>query len=144
MIIELTGVSGSGKSSIYSALENKMDDVKFISNKKKGLLNEIKLFILYALHIPNTRYNNLIIKLIIKSNNTLYHKLNIVRNVIKKISLYTMLKSRKDIYLIDEGVSHIPFSIFVDSSTKKLCNTEISNFSVNNMLGEYKKVYNSL
>jgi broad-specificity NMP kinase len=128
MVIEITGVPGSGKSSIYSTIENKMNDVKFISNKQKGLLNELKLFTIYAVHFHKMRYNNLILKLIIKSNNTLYHKLNIVRNVIKKIAIYSKYKDKKNIYIFDEGISHLPFNVFVDSSKKKTSNIEISNF----------------
>jgi broad-specificity NMP kinase len=126
MLIEITGVPGSGKSSIYNALENEINDIIFISNKKEGVFYELKLLIYYVFNFHFTNRYNILFKTIMESNNTLYHKINITRNLIKKISLYMFFKNRKGVFIFDEGVSHIPFNLFVDSSEK-----ELNQFSVN-------------
>ena len=127
MIIEITGVPGSGKSSIWRILEKKINKTKFVLGYN-NIFNEIQLLVFYLYNHENNNRYNFIFSMILKSNNTLYHKLNIVRNVIKKIAIYSKYKDKKKLYIFDEGVSHLPFNVFVDSSKKNTSNIEISNF----------------
>jgi len=126
MLIEITGAPGSGKSSICRIIGKKLDNVIFVS-RYNNILYEIMHLAFYLSNYENNKKYNIIFSLILKSNNTVFHKLNIIRNVIKKLSINAMLKPKKEIYLFDEGVSHIPFNIFVDSSSIKHCKLEIIN-----------------
>ncbi|PNX50180.1 MAG: hypothetical protein BV458_13690 [Thermoplasmata archaeon M9B2D] len=49
-----------------------------------------------------------------QSTNALFHKINILRNTLKKLVIYRYISDRNERFLIDEGVSHIPFTVFVD------------------------------
>ena len=101
MLIEITGAPGSGKSSICRIIGKKLDNVIFVS-RYNNILYEIMHLAFYLSNYENNKKYNIIFSLILKSNNTVFHKLNIIRNVIKKLSINAMLKPKKEIYLFDE------------------------------------------
>jgi broad-specificity NMP kinase len=120
MIIEVTGVPGSGKSTIYSKITGgDFSNITFIQNKF-NILNELFLFFFFFYKILQTYRYFAILILIFKTNNSFFHKVNILRNIMKKISKYMLYSNKKKIYLFDEGISHIPFNLFVDNSNSLL------------------------
>ena len=72
----------------------------------------------------------------LKENAPLLFRLNIFRNSVTKFGIFLKLtnndKSRKRTYLVDEGVSHLPF-IFLNTSTNEVINFiafELSSLNV--------------
>lgn len=125
MIIEITGVPGSGKSTLYNkVIDSNFENIKFIQNNF-NIWSELFLFFFFFFKIFQTyKYFSLLV-FIFKTNNSLFHKVNILRNIIKKISKYFLYKNKKGIYVFDEGISHIPFNLFVDNSSSLLNRDEL-------------------
>ena len=119
MIIELTGVPGSGKSIVFNELRKELDNIIFVTKKSFPL----EILFIFSLLFNYSIYKKYIffIKMIFQSSNSFYHKINILRNTIIKLVLFTKYNDKDGKYLFDEGVSHIPFNIFVDSSSIKHC-----------------------
>jgi dephospho-CoA kinase len=127
MIIELTGIPGAGKSTVLNSLINSSNKHKYIFDIKKYILRNwifsinstifydfvlfTKIFLLKRSDIDMLKYIFYIIR---NSKNTLFHKINILRNILKKIIIYRFIENKNEIFFIDEGVSHIPFNVFVD------------------------------
>ena len=127
MIIELTGIPGAGKSTVINTLIREVPNKKYIFDVKKYILQNwifsidnvifydfillTKLFLLTKEDIYLLKYIFMIIK---NSHNSFFHKVNIIRNTLKKILIYRYIKNKEDIFFIDEGVTHIAFTVFVD------------------------------
>lgn len=125
MIIEFTGVPGSGKSTIFKELQNSSNlKVSFVENKS-NIFYDVYLFIYFMFNIFDTYRYIFVLKKIFTTKNSLFHKLNICRNIIKKISKFYIYKNKEGVYIIDEGISHIPFNLFVDSSNSKIISKEV-------------------
>jgi dephospho-CoA kinase len=136
MIIELTGIPGSGKSTILKKLEHELKDNIYIFDIKKYILgfsaNTFVFDIVLLLNffrLKNSDWNSLkkIFEIVKASGNSFFHKINILRNSYKKFVIYRMINKRNKIFFIDEGVSHIPFTVFVDIS-KDINSNEIKKF----------------
>ncbi|PNX53411.1 MAG: hypothetical protein BV458_04625 [Thermoplasmata archaeon M9B2D] len=140
MIIELTGIPGAGKSTVIEKLKNTL--------QSRGLVFDLQAYVLERSLLPvrgKTAYELLLYKhifllkstdwkllknlfsVVSSSNNSLFHKINIVRNTLKKLIIYRYLKDREEIFLIDEGVTHIPFTAFVDVG-KKISGEKVERF----------------
>ena len=136
MIIELTGIPGSGKSTILKKLKEELKDEKYIFDVKKYILrfsgntiifDIILLVNFFRLTKADREALSKIFKILKKSKNSIFHKINILRNSYKKFIIYRMLdKIDNRIFFIDEGISHIPFTLFVDIS-KSINIKEIDN-----------------
>ena len=125
MIVEFSGVPGSGKSTVIQKIKDESifpQKSVFIDNNFSFLKDTF--FIFYFFYIFQFQYKKLF-SLIYHSENSFLQKMNLLRNVIKKISRYFFYNRKKEIYLFDEGVSHIVFNIFVDSSFKGIDKKEI-------------------
>ena len=125
MIVEFSGVPGSGKSTVVQKIKDErifLQKAIFVDNKFSFLKDMFYIF--YFLYIFQPQYKKLF-SLIHRSDNSFLHKINLLRNVIKKISRYFFYSRKKEIYIFDEGVSHIIFNIFVDSSFKTIDKKEI-------------------
>ena len=127
MIIELTGLPGVGKSTIlkgikeYEFKEAIVFDVEnFIKNislfKLNGTIGYDIILLLKFYKLEKIDCKILLKSLIIlKSNkNSFKYKVNIYRNILKKLIIFRILKNKEEIFLVDEGVSHIGMSLFVD------------------------------
>lgn len=125
MIVEFSGLPGSGKSTIYNELNKNISNVTFILNNKFNIINEIYLFIFFLLNIFKTYKYIYLFKIVVKSENSLFDKFNIIRNIIKKISKFLIYKNQKGVFVFDEGISHIVFNLFVDSSSRDINEKEI-------------------
>jgi len=127
MIIELTGIPGAGKSTVIKALKKEFFHQKYVFDVRKYILqNEIfsidnilfydfilltKIFLLKKQDFSLLKYVFIIVK---NSHNSFFHKINIMRNTLKKILIYRYIENKEEIFFIDEGVTHIAFSVFVD------------------------------
>ena len=127
MIIELTGIPGAGKSTVLKSLKNLRDSEGFIFDIQNYILSRTflpfhgkigyefvlltKIFLLKSEDWLLLKYVFLLIK---NSGNSFFHKVNIVRNTMKKLIIYRYIKDSNTVFFIDEGVSHIPFTVFVD------------------------------
>ncbi len=140
MIIELTGIPGAGKSTILKHLSVKTVDPNVVFNVESYILKNSYFSIKGKFYFELLVFANLLklkkedrilirksISLIQKSKNTLFHKVNIIRNIVKKLIIYRYIQERDEIFFIDEGVSHIPFNLFVDVK-QKINVEELENF----------------
>ena len=127
MIIELTGIPGAGKSTIIkliSELELRYPLIlsveKYIKNKFFiKLPGTIGFDIILLLNFYKLKKKDYILlskslSILINGNNLVKHKINIFRNIFKKLVMNRFIQNKKDIFLVDEGLSHIPMSLFVD------------------------------
>jgi dephospho-CoA kinase len=131
MIIEFTGAPGAGKSLIINMLlkkhttnhlvidiESYIQKLFFISLPGTIGYDITLLFNFYRLKYPDYI---LILKSIIQlyeNKNILRHKINIFRNIFKKLVINRILLSKNECFIVDEGISHIPISLFVDIDTE--------------------------
>ena len=53
---------------------------------------------------------------------TLFNKLNMLRNSIKKISIYVFYKRKyaDSLVIIDEGISHVPYNLITTASSRSI------------------------
>lgn len=123
MIIEFTGIPGSGKSTILATLKKEVTNKKFIFDIKKYLLGfqgntflfDFYLLInIYRIEKEDIGLLKIIFKIVSKSKNPFFHKINILRNSYKKIVINALIKNKDEVFFIDEGLYHIPFTLFVD------------------------------
>ena len=140
MIIELTGIPGAGKSTVLNSLQNWQETKAFVFDIQGYILNNLmlplkgkigyELVLLTHIFLLKQRDWHLFqrVFLLVKgSGNTFFHKINILRNTLKKLIIYNFIKDRDEIFLIDEGVTHIPFTVFVDVN-RKINETEFNAF----------------
>lgn len=131
MIIEVSGIPGVGKSTVIKELILRSNDKNLIFNFEEFILNKriIKCnnILLFDIYIFSKFYllkkkDILILKkslqYIKKSDNTFFNKLNIIRNIVKKIIIYRYTINHKRTFVLDESVSHILFNLFVDNEKK--------------------------
>ena len=131
MIIEFTGIPGAGKSTIIRLISEKIANTNLVID----IENYIKK--LFFIRFPGTigyditllfnfyRLKNIDYVLMLKSikqlqvnKNSLKHKINIFRNIFKKLVINRILLSKNECFIVDEGISHIPISLFVDIDTE--------------------------
>ena len=139
MIIELTGIPGSGKSTILNELRIVLENEKYIFDIQKYILGfngniffyDVYLILnFFRLTVRDWRLLGKILNIICHSKNSFFHKVNIFRNSYKKLVIYNIIKHKKEIFFIDEGVTHIPFTLFVDMEDNN-CRTnkiELTNY----------------
>lgn len=127
MIIELTGIPGAGKSTVLESLKALQDNSVFVFNIQDYIVSRAFLplpgkigydvvllghiFLLGGEEWQVLKYAFSHIK---KSKNSFFHKINILRNILKKLIIHRYIQDRDEVFFIDEGISHIPFNIFVD------------------------------
>ena len=131
MIIEFTGAPGAGKSAIINLLAK--------NSNSNHLVTDIESYIkkLFLIRLPGTigyditllvnfyrlKYSDYIlicksVVQLVENNNILRHKINICRNIVKKLVINRILLSKNEHFVVDEGISHIPMSLFVDIHTE--------------------------
>jgi len=143
MIVELTGIPGAGKSTVIKGLIDSMDNTKYIFDVRKYILNQYKIHIdrtylydfILLLNILKLKKEDLHIirdsvKIVLNGNNKLFHKINIMRNIVKKFIIYRYIQNKEKVFFIDEGITHIAFNIFVDIDNK-IDEKEIKRFLKN-------------
>ena len=140
MIIELTGIPGAGKSTIISEIGKSKLAKPIVLNIEKyirsiSVLNiptkvgfDIMLFFsFYKLkRVDYTILLRLIFYLDFKIN-SLFVSLNIYRNIYKKLVIHRLIQAENKIFIVDEGLSHIPMSLFVNIN-KKILKSDVINF----------------
>ena len=140
MIIELTGIPGAGKSTVLNSLKTLPASKAFVFDIQSYILNNsmlpvkgkigYELVLLTHVFLLKQRDWHLfqhVFSLVKRSGNTFFHKINILRNTLKKLIIYNYIKDQNEIFLIDEGVTHIPFNVFVDVN-RKINETELNAF----------------
>jgi len=140
MIIELSGIPGAGKSTVIKSLIDSMDNTKYIFDVRKYILNQYKIHLdktylydfILLLNILKLKKEDLRIirdsaKIVLNGNNKLFHKINILRNIMKKFIIYRYIQNKEKVFFIDEGITHIAFNIFVDID-KKIDDEKIKYF----------------
>jgi hypothetical protein len=130
MIVELTGVPGVGKTTFFRQLRDKVkaeitlfsDEIvleryslAFIPQRLlRRAVMDILLFCILLRHAE--KYKHLIWYIIsiakLSKEKTLY-KLNIIRNAVLKCARFVFIQEHlmKEIVVVDEGISHIPFNM---------------------------------
>jgi len=136
MIIEFTGIPGSGKSTILKRLEGDLSNEKYVFNIKRYIIgfdaptvvyDLYLLFFCFRLSKHDIEFLSEIVNIVLKSKNSFFHKVNIIRNSYKKIVINKILQNKDKVFFIDEGISHIPFTLFVDVN-KEIDTYEIERF----------------
>lgn len=118
---EISGQSCTGKTSFIK--EHVKSDKNYILYER----NTINLFFdfICGLKYLGIKRIKTIFLWSLKEDASLLFRLNIFRNSVTKFGIFLKLtnnkKSRKQTYLVDEGVSHIPF-IFLNTSTDEVIN----------------------
>jgi len=131
MTIELTGIPGAGKSTVLDSLKELQDRKGFVFDIQRYMLGktflpirgkigyELVLLTQILLLKKKDWYLLKHVFLFVKSSgNSLFHKMNILRNTLKKLIIYRYIKDKNEVFFIDEGISHIPFTVFVDVDKK--------------------------
>ena len=131
MIIEFTGIPGAGKSTIINGVYKKnanphlvIDIESYIKNcffiSLPGTIGYdiMLLFNFFRLKKEDYVLISESIKQLRENKNSLKHKINIFRNIFKKLVINRILLTKDECFLIDEGISHIPISLFVDIDTE--------------------------
>ena len=127
MIIEITGIPGSGKSTVIEALRKNNINEKIIFDVRSFILKKYNLktsslllydcilfFNLFKLKYRDWRLFLFILALTYRSTNTKFNKLNILRNFFKKIIIFRCIEKEPFVFFVDEGLCHLPLNIFVD------------------------------
>jgi len=127
MVIELTGAPGSGKTTLAAELEKTSRDI--VVDIKSYLVNKYRMprnsasfnaFLLSNFYRLDDR-ERLILKeasrLAVKMKYSTLQKINTIRKIYRKITLYSILKQQEKTFVIDEGIWHIPLNIFVNGDT---------------------------
>jgi thymidylate kinase len=155
-IIEITGISGVGKSYVLEILRKEQDIILDTEIVKNYLINDIYLFYYFFKNYSSIKNFTLLIKISLELNMTIYYKLNFIRNSIKQIGknylFYSKYKDDKTI-LVDEGISHLYQNIATpkeqnESYIFKLLDELMSNLNFSNEIiiveASSKTVYNRL
>ena len=140
MIIEFTGIPGAGKSTVIKGISELSLKDPVIFNVEKYLRDRslfklqgtigfdiILLFNFYKLTRKDFILLSKSFSILKKNKNKLKHKINILRNIFKKLVINRHIKNKKEIFLIDEGLSHIPMSLFVDVNSE-IVKSEVIEF----------------
>ena len=127
MIVELTGIPGAGKSTVLESLKLLQENPLFVFDIQDYIMRKsflplggkvgydlLLLRHVFLLKSEDMRVLKYAFSYIKRSMNSLLHKMNILRNILKKLIIYRYIKDRDEVFFIDEGISHIPFNIFVD------------------------------
>jgi broad-specificity NMP kinase len=140
MIIEVSGIPGVGKSSVIEKLIEENESSNVIFDVKEYILKncfftfknvffyDLILFLSFFL----LKWKDVIVIyysciFIIKDDNSIFNKFNILRNIIKKMIIHRYAISKDKIFFIDEGITHILFNLFV-GNTKKYSEDVIISF----------------
>ena len=127
MIVELTGLPGSGKSYILSKMkEVELKDLNLVTDIPFFLLGKCtgargnwliyELFLLsqfLRLKLSDWRIVLESIRFLRMGSEGFLTRCNILRNILKKLITYRLLEHTSEIVIVDEGISHIPMSLFV-------------------------------
>jgi len=111
-IIEITGIAGVGKSYIINALSKRNHFLFDREIIKKYKLNDFKLLIYFFKIRKSLPMFHAIIKIAFFLNIPLFHKINFIRNSIKKFGknhfITSHLKENNNLSIVvDEGISHL-------------------------------------
>jgi len=110
-VIEITGIAGVGKSYVLEQLNKKNNIILDTTLLKKYKLNDFKLGLLFFQQKKSLTQLWLSIQIAHKLKMPFFHKLNFIRNVIKKFGknyfITHRLEELKLILIVDEGISHI-------------------------------------
>jgi hypothetical protein len=139
-VVEFSGVPASGKSTIIKRNEYVAIKISqffpFLERVPEPLLYFIEDAILLVIGYRFLSFKELFyyIGLSFNEDVSIFYKLNIIRNVLKKYAVYSLsLNSSQDgaVY-VDEGVSHIPFN-FLNADIDKVVSVirpHLKNISV--------------
>jgi len=127
MIIELTGIPGAGKSTVLESLKSLEENRGFVFNIQDYIVRKsflplrgkvgyeiILLGHIFLLKSEEWKVLKYAFLRVMKSSNSFFHKINILRNIVKKLIIHRYIQDKDEVFFIDEGISHIPFNIFVD------------------------------
>ncbi len=140
MIIEFTGAPGSGKSTVIRGISELSLKDPVIFNVEKYIRDHsvfklpgtigfdiILLFNFYKLKKKDYILLSKSFSVLKKTKHKVKHKINIFRNIFKKLIINRFIQNKKEIFLIDEGLSHIPMSLFVDINSE-IVKSEVIDF----------------
>jgi len=138
MIVEFTGIPCSGKSTIYSVVKENMKNEYFenVFDAKEYMLKKMFFYIpqnkvmniiitdlalsyiFLSLDKDQKKYAFRMLPKIFTLQAGIFNKLNLIRNVIKKISMYFYIlrTAEKGVYVFDEGLIHCLQNVLVDDS----------------------------
>jgi len=134
LIVEISGAPGSGKTTLLCKVREyfaRDSYVKIIDWKRNKWFLDLKFLIWGGVSFGIEEWS--IIRAcndIMKSSSKIpiIHRMNILRNCIKKLSVAKILKGKNKIFFIDEGTWHIPYSIFVDGNSEIVDRSQIESF----------------
>jgi hypothetical protein len=146
MIIELTGLPGAGKSTFIREYRRRNNAIKvikdihqhlfpFLEKRSSILLLDILLYrFIYLLSENDVRSIFYSARILIGVRDKILNRGNVFRNIIKIHIINRIANRLTGIFLIDEGVSHIPYILLQGYPYKKSAqvNTLLEKLSSNN------------
>lgn len=136
MIVEITGAPGSGKTTLLHKIGNKNDinivlfsddlvlkrfKLDFITpNIIRRILSDTVLLLIFLRHFNNHKtFMRRTVSLLLNNREQVLTKLNVLRNIILKLGRFYFIEKNfvHEVVLVDEGISHIPFTL-IDYSGK--------------------------
>ena len=121
MIIEFTGIPGSGKSFLSKKFSDRLITNHYLVKKNKyNFFLNLELLFRFTKLILQGNANLFLIKYIFFSKNSFKIKLKLAYNTIKKICLFDKYNKANGIFIFDEGVTHIPFNLLISRSNEKV------------------------
>ena len=127
MIIEFTGLPGVGKSKVISELSEQLKgrivcDIPFylFKIKNQNFLGIVVIDILLFLNLRKLGKNDFIlvfkaIKKVINDSNSVFNKLNIIRNIIKSLITFRLIEHDLEVFILDEGPIHSLLYLFAEN-----------------------------
>ena len=118
-IIEVTGISGVGKSYTLDMLKEKKNAVLDTDIVNDYRINDVHLFYYFFKNRFSIRSFKLIVEIALTLNMTLYYRLNFIRNSIKQIgkNYFFICRYKGDkVILVDEGISHLYQNIVIPNN----------------------------
>jgi hypothetical protein len=140
MIIEFTGIPGVGKSTIINEIIKSGIDKTIVIDVEKyikanfyfNLPGLIGFDIILIVNFFKLKKNDC--RLLLKSfvilffnKNISMHSINIFRNIYKKLVIHRVIQNKNKIFILDEGLSHIPMSLFINVN-RDIVNTTVIDF----------------
>lgn len=136
-VVEVTGIAGVGKSYIISQLNQSKEIILDSTVMQEHHLNDVKLGLFFFKSKNSFKMLKIIVQIAIGLRRGLFHKVNFIRNSIKKIGKnYFLIHDKKNhLILVDEGISHLYQNVIAcnqnDTKSIQLIDrlVSLSNFS---------------
>ena len=120
-VVEVTGIAGVGKSYIINQLNQNKEIILDSTVMQQHHLNDIKLGFFFFKSQNSLEMLKIIVQIAMGLKRGIFHKVNFIRNSMKKIGKnYFLIHDKKNqLILVDEGISHLYQNIIACNQNDK-------------------------